>query len=92
MTLPAVTPESYSGIYAEIAAQLGCESAERLFELLRGQMIVFPQKLYSREYVHAFIREHCAEYSVRELARLFDYSDRRIRQIIAEEKETGRQL
>jgi len=82
-----VEPEAFAGIYAEIAAQIDCETAVRLFELLRGQMVIFPQKLYNSDYVRSYIRLHRADTSVRELARKFGYSDRRIRQLIAEERE-----
>lgn len=78
-------PEAFTGIYAEIAAQTDCETAVKIFETLRGQMVIFPQKLYNRDYVRSFIREHRSEYTVRELSRMFGYSDRRIRQFIAEE-------
>lgn len=80
-------PEVFTGIYAEIAAQIDSETAVRIFKMLRGQMIIFPQKLYNRDYVRSFIREHKGEYTARELSQMFGYSDRRIRQFIAEEKE-----
>lgn len=79
-------PEGFTGIYAEIAAQIDGETAIRVYEMLRGQMVIFPQKLYDRDYVRSFIREHRGEYTVRELSRMFGYSDRRVRQFIAEEK------
>lgn len=81
-----LTPEAFTGIYAEIAAQVDSDTAVKIFHMLRGQMVVFPQKLYNRDYVRGFIREHHAEYSIRELSLMFGYSDRRIRQFIAEEK------
>lgn len=80
-------PEAFTGIYAEIAAQIDCETAVKIFGVLRGQMVIFPQKLYNRNYVRAFVREHHQDYTVRELARIFGYSDRRIRQFIAEETD-----
>lgn len=79
-------PEAFAGIYAEIAAQIDCETAVKLYELLHGQNVVFPQRLYNCEYVRSFIRKHYRDYSTREISRLFGYSDRRIRQLIAEEK------
>ncbi len=84
--MEAVSPDSFAGIYGEIAEQIDCETAVRLFRLLRGQMIVFPQKLYNPDYVRSYVREHYPDTSVRELSRLFGYSDRRIRQFIAEAK------
>ena len=83
-----MNPEVFTGIYAEIAAQVDGETATKIYRMLRGQTVNFPQKLYNRDYVRCFLREHREEYNVRELARMFGYSDRRIRQFIAEEKES----
>lgn len=80
-------PEVFTGIYAEIAAQLGSETAIKIYGMLRGQMVIFPQKLYDRDYVRSFVQEHKGEYTARELSRMFGYSDRRIRQFLAEEKQ-----
>lgn len=82
----SLDPEAFTGIYAEIAAQLGSDTAIRIFRMLRGQMVIFPQKLYSRDYVRSFLREHQGEYTVREFSRMFGYSDRRIRQFLAEDR------
>lgn len=85
--MKSANPEAFTGIYAEIAAQIDRETAVRIYEMLRGQVVIFPQKLYDRDYVRTFVWEHRSEYSIRELSRMFGYSDRRIRQFIAEEKE-----
>lgn len=79
-----LNPEQFAGIYAEIAEQIDSETAVRLFEMFRGQMVIFPQKLYNREYVRVFLREHRQEYTVREFSRMFGYSDRRIREFLSE--------
>ena len=81
-----MSSDAFTGIYAEIAAQIDSKTAISIFEMLRGQMVIFPQKLYDRDYVRSFIREHRGEYTAREFSRMFGYSDRRIRQFIAEEK------
>jgi len=85
--IKALKPEVFTGIYAEIAAQTDSETAMKLYAMLHGQTLTFPQKLYSREYVRSFVREHAEEYTVREIAKMFGYSDRRIRQFIAEETD-----
>ena len=82
-----LNPEVFTGIYAEIAAQIDSETATKIYRMLRGQTVNFPQKLYDRDYVRGFVREHREEYTVRDFSRMFGYSDRRIRQFIAEEKE-----
>lgn len=84
-----VKPDAYAGIYREIAEQIDNETAMRIFQMLRGQMVVFPQKLYNQEYVRSFIRENSGKYTVRELSVRFGYSDRRIRQFMSEEKQRG---
>lgn len=81
-------PEAFTEIYAEIAELTDCETAIKIFYMLKGQMIVFPQKLYKSEYVRSFVRDHYQEYTTREISRMFGYSDRRIRQFAAEEKLT----
>ena len=82
-----VKPEAYAGIYEEIAEQIDCETAMKIFQMLRGQMVVFPQRLYNQEYVRSFIRENSGQYTIRELSVRFGYSDRRIRQFLSEEKQ-----
>lgn len=79
-------PKVFTGIYAEIAAQIDSETAIRIYKMLHGQMIIFPQKLYNLDYIRSFIRAHPGEYTAREFSQMFGYSDRRIRQFIAEEK------
>ena len=75
--IKALKPEVFTGVYAEIAAEIDSETAMKIFELFRGQAVIFPQKLFDRRYVRAFIRQHRREYSVRELARMFGYSQTR---------------
>ena len=79
-------PEAFTDIYAEIAELTDCETAIKIYYMLKGQMVVFPQRLYKSEYVRTFVREHYHEYSTREISKMFGYSDRRIRQFAAEEK------
>ena len=71
----AVISDPFTGIYGEIAAQIDSETAEKIYRMLHGQTI-------------AFIRKNAKKYSVRELSVLFGYSNRRIRQFIAEEKRS----
>ena len=84
----AVISDPFTGIYGEIAAQIDSETAEKIYRMLHGQIIAFPQRLYNPEYVRSFIRKNAKKYSVRELSVLFGYSNRRIRQFIAEEKRS----
>lgn len=71
-------------IYEEIALIIGEEQTLKLYENFRGQQITFPQRLYTTEYVARYVKENYNGKNVRELARKFDYSERRIREFLKE--------
>ena len=75
--------ENFAGIYKEIAKEIGVDVAVEVHRLFRGQQIIFPQGLYDQGYIESYVKEHYNGHNIRELARMFDYSDRRIRQIIS---------
>ena len=72
----------FADIYQEIARKISPETAVEIHRLFKGQQILFPQKLYSKEYIYHYIRQHYNGRNVRELSVMFGYSDRRVRQII----------
>ena len=74
--------ENLSGIYKEIAYATDFNTAIKIHELFKGQQIVFPQKLYDKEFVYSYIRDNYNGHNVRELSKMFGYSDRRVRQIL----------
>ena len=76
--------EDFADIYMEIANAVGAETAIAIYELFKGQQILFPQKLYKKEYIYRYVKENYNGRNVRELAQKFGYSDRRIRQILSE--------
>lgn len=71
-----------AGIYREIADNTDVETAIEIYELFKGQRILFPQKLYNKEYIAAYVKENYDGHNIRDLSRKFGYSDRRIRQIL----------
>ena len=75
-------PGNFADIYMEIAEVIGPETAIEIHRLFKGQQIIFPQRLYKKEYVYSYIRKNYDGTNVKELAQKFDYSDRRIRQIL----------
>ncbi len=80
--------KKYTSVYGEIAQILSNpEDVERIYELLKGQTISFPQKLYSREYTREYILKYYGKKTAREIASVLGISDRRVRQIV-KEKET----
>ncbi len=74
--------EDLTDIYMEIANKIDVETAVTIYEMFRGQQVQFPQKLYSKEHMYSYIKEHYNGRNIRELAKKFGYSDRRIRQIL----------
>ena len=74
--------EDFAEVYYEIANAVGAEIAVKMHSLFKGQQIQFPQKLYKKEYIYAYIKKHYNGQNVRELSQKFGYSDRRVRQII----------
>ena len=72
----------FADIYKEIAEAMGPDAAIAIHKLFKGQQIIFPQKLYKKEYIYNYIRENYNGRNVRELSQKFEYSDRRVRQIL----------
>ncbi len=62
----------YYGIYAEIVKVIGADKMKAFYEIVKGQQIVFPIKLYSKEYMVAIAQS--GKRSMKELAREFGYS------------------
>ena len=76
--------EDLADVYMEIANKIGVDAAVAIHDMFKGQQIMFPQKLYSKEYIHRYIKDNYNGKNVRELSQKFGYSDRRVRQIINE--------
>lgn len=79
--------KKYISVYGEIAQILSNpEDIEKIYGLLKGQTVSFPQKLYSKEYIKNYISENYGKKTARDIASTLGISDRRVRQI-AKEKE-----
>ena len=74
--------DDFADVYMEIANAAGEEAAITIHKLFKGQQILFPQKLYKKEYIYSYIKQNYNGQNIRELSQKFGYSDRRIRQII----------
>ena len=72
----------FADIYQEIAKRINPETAVEIHRLFKGQQIIFPKKLYNKEYIYRYIKQNYNGRNVRELSMMFEYSDRRVRQII----------
>ncbi len=76
--------KAFTDVYQEIAETTDEKTAITIYQLFRGRQIMFPQKLYSKEYIYHYIAKHYTGKNIRELSQMFNYSDRRIRQIISD--------
>ena len=74
--------EDFADIYFEIANAIGEENTMKIHNLLKGQQIQFPQKLYKKEYIYAYIQQNYNGQNIRELSQKFGYSDRRDRKSV----------
>lgn len=74
--------ENFTGIYREIAKEISVDVAVKMFNLFRGQQIIFPQRLYDQAFIVTYVKKNYDGHNIRELSHMFGYSDRRIRQII----------
>lgn len=83
MVVVKMNPSDFTGIYGEIAEILGVECAIKLYENFKGQQIIFPQRLYTREYIKTNVsKKHADGKTVRDLAKEYGYSDRWIRKLL----------
>ena len=69
-------------VYREIADEIGFENTVKIYNQFKGQQVSFPQRLYAAEYVIRYIKENKGNMSVKELAKKFGYTERRIRQFM----------
>jgi Mor family transcriptional regulator len=78
------TKDDLAGVYTEVAEQIGLDNTYKLFNHFRGQQISFPLKFYSSSYIADRMREEYDGHNTRELARKYQYSESRVRQILAQ--------
>lgn len=82
--------ENLAGVYKEIARTTDINVAIEMYNLFKGQQIIFPQRLYSKEFISTYIKDNYNGHNIRELSQMFGYSDRRIRQILNERTNYGK--
>lgn len=74
--------KNFVPVYEEIATVIGEEETVKLYERFRGQQITFPQRLYNTNYVVDYVKANYNGKNIGELARKFDYSERRVREFL----------
>lgn len=77
-----VTSSDLAGVYKEIAETVGVDNAYKIYSHFKGLQLMFPLKFYSKEYIAHQIHAEYNGKNVRDLARKYEYSESRVRQIL----------
>lgn len=78
-----VTSTDLAGVYKELAEQIGLKSTYALYQYFKGQQITFPLKFYSNRCIAENVQKDYEEgVSIRAIAKKYEYSESRIRQIL----------
>ncbi len=69
-------------VYRDIAEEIGIENTLVIYRLFHGTQISFPNRLFSKEYIHNAIVSEYDGNNISQLARKYNYSERSIRRIL----------
>ncbi len=78
--------DDLNGIYRDIAAIAGVETAKLMFDEYRGQQVNFPVEFLNKQYIYNCIAEEFDGTNFKSLAAKYNYSERTIRRILKEQK------
>ena len=73
-------------VYRDIADEIGIENTVAIYQLFRGTQVSFPNRLFSKEYIHKSIVKEYNGRNVLQLAQKYNYSERTIWRILKSEK------
>ena len=76
----------FNEIYREIADEIGIENMLVIFKFFHGTQISFPNRLFSKEYIHKAIVKEYNGNNVLQLAQKYNYSERSIWRILKTNK------
>ncbi len=75
-------PDGLNDVYRDIADEIGVENTLAIYKLFHGTQISFPNRLFSKEYIHnAIINEYNGS-NVPQLAQKYNYSERSVWRIL----------
>ena len=74
--------DGLNDVYKDIADEIGLENTLIIFRLFHGTQISFPNRLFSKEYIHQSIRNEYNGNNVPQLAQKYNYSERSIWRIL----------
>ena len=69
-------------VYREIADEIGIENALAMYRLFRGTQVSFPNRLFSKEYMHKTTISEYDGNNIPQLAQKYNYSERSIWRIL----------
>lgn len=69
-------------VYREIADEIGIENAIAIYRLFHGTQVLFPNRLFSKEYTHQAIVKEYNGSNAQQLAQKYNYSVRSIWRIL----------
>ena len=70
--------DGLNDVYKDIADEVGLENTLAIFKLFHGTQISFPNRLFSKAYIHQAIRNEYNGKNVPQLAQKYNYSERSI--------------
>lgn len=73
-------------VYNDIAREIGLENTLIIFKLFHGTQISFPNRLFSKEYIHEAIVNEYNGNNIPQLAQKYNYSERSIWRILKSKK------
>ena len=84
MCMAENNPELLNTVYKEISEKLGMEIALEIYRMFKGQQISFPVRFFNPAIIQKSIVEEYDGTNIRQLAVMYDYSEKTIRRIIKE--------
>lgn len=86
MVFEGVSAKDLSGIYSEIAEEFDMDTAYRIYQCFKGLQLTFPFRFYSSDCLHQHVIAEYNGSNVKQIAKKYGFSERRIRQIIASKR------
>lgn len=74
-------------VYQDIANEIGVENAIVIYNLFHGTQVSFPNRLFSKEYIHKAIVDEYNGNNVTQLAQKYNYSERSVWRILKKQKQ-----
>ncbi len=74
-------------VYETLVDVIGVKNTEMIYENFRGQQIVFPMRLYKKEFIEKEIARRYDGNNLKELAMEYGYSEGYLRKLLSKGRE-----